>query len=392
MNNGHITRFHLYFLFILWLIVHGVLYFYSGIRTDLFDAKGYIKGADFLLMTGRLEVFHQIFYAVPILLIAFFRWVHAEGVHGFVLFQCILSGVAAFSLYHASSRVFKDQNAGLFSAVIFLCWWDVIQWNTAVMTESVACSVICLVTFKLTYFRDTFRDYALLTLLLALCVLTRPTGVLIIFGSFTFLITRHWAVISRRPFLKVLILVCFGITAFWGAVSMFNYWDFTEQYLKGNIVTYMDTIEGQPLYKDNLRLDTSDLLFPDPEKSPAGKMLFFAWNNPVHFAASAFLKVFYLITGTRPYFSTLHNTYTIVWTLIIFSLFYFGFRYTSDVAIKNFSVAVIVANCSLVALSTVDWDNRFYMPMQPGIALLAGGGGAYCFRHLKIPFLQKTKR
>jgi hypothetical protein len=38
-----------------------------------------------------------------------------------------------------------------------------------------------------------------------------------------------------------------------------------------------------------------------------GKCLYFIWHNPIHFGTAAILKVFYLITGTRLYFSTAHN-------------------------------------------------------------------------------------
>jgi hypothetical protein len=37
----------------------------------------------------------------------------------------------------------------------------------------------------------------------------------------------------------------------------------------------------------------------------------------------------------------------------------------------------------LVSVSAVDWDNRFFLPMQPGIVLLAGGGGGYLIRFFR---------
>jgi hypothetical protein len=43
-------------------------------------------------------------------------------------------------------------------------------------------------------------------------------------------------------------------------------------------------------------------------------------------------------------------------------------------ALKYSVLATIVVNCLLVGISTVDWDNRFYIPMVPGIILMAGGG------------------
>ena len=163
---------------------------------------------------------------------------------------------------------------------------------------------------------------------------------------------------------------------------MFQFWDFTEQYSKGNIVTYIDTIDGQKLYSESLRLDTSDLILPDPGLGPVLKTLHFIWYNPIHFVTAAMLKVFYLVTGTRPYFSALHNTYSIVWLLTIYTLFVFGFCRAANKPIKYFCISLIGTNCLLVAVATVDWDNRFYVPMQPALALLVGGGGAYCVQDL----------
>jgi hypothetical protein len=382
MNS--INRLHLYLLFGLWLLVHIFLFYYPGVRSNLYDAKGYVTSADFFLAHGSFEVFHQIFYAVPILLIAFFKVIPGGGIIGFILFQCFLSGVAALCLYRAASILFKDHIAGLTSAAIFICWWDVIQWNTAVMTESIACSLTCLVILNLVVFRDTIKDYAILILLLMLGILTRPTGVLAVFGTFTFLAVRHWHFFASRPYGRILLLTVFALIGFLGVTFMFHHWDLTEQYSKGNIITYMDTIEGQILYHENLRLDTSDLVLPDPERPPLLKMLYFIWHNPIHFGTAAVLKVFYLVTGTRPYFSLMHNAYAVVWLSLIYTLFFFGFFRAGDKATKYFCVAIVVANCLLIAVATVDWDNRFYVPMQPAIALLAGGGGAYFIQYLML--------
>src|SRR5687768_9890903 len=190
MNS--INRLHLYLLIGLWLLVHGFLLYHLGIRANLYDSQVYIRGANFFLEHGTFEVSHHFFYAVPILLIAFFKLLSVDGVTGFIFFQVFTSGVAALFLYRAASALFKDQNAGLISAVIFLCWWDIIQWNTTVMTESIACSLICLVILRLANFRSTFKDYAILILVLLLGTLTRPTGVLIIFSAVIFVVTRHW--------------------------------------------------------------------------------------------------------------------------------------------------------------------------------------------------------
>ena len=233
----------------------------------------------------------------------------------------------------------------------------------------------------------TLLYFVLLFLLTFLCILTRPTGVVIVTGSVIFLLTRHWPWLAARPLLKYAWLFVLAIVAFCGAYLMLNEWDFTDQYVRGNIVTYMDTIEGRPYYSDALRLDTSGLTLPDAGREPFEKIVLFVYHNPLHFIHAAALKVLYLISGVRPYFSFFHNFYTVVWLTCVYALFYWGLRNTKDKAVRNFCIAIVIANCLLVSVSAVDWDKRFFLPMQPGIVLLAAGGGSFYFRSLSARFL-----
>jgi hypothetical protein len=193
----------------------------------------------------------------------------------------------------------------------------------------------------------------------------------------------------RKYFASRLALIISGfaglaIVSFLLAWLMFGLWDFTDQYSRGNIITYIDTVEGQRFYDEGLRLDTSGLILPPPDEPPLWKMAYFVWHNPAHFSTAAMLKLFYLTSGTRPYFSSWHNAYAVFWLSVVYMFSYFGFRHARDTAVTLFSLTVVVVNCVLVAVATVDWDNRFYVPMQPGIALLAGGGVAHCLRYLRV--------
>ena len=39
-----------------------------------------------------------------------------------------------------------------------------------------------------------------------------------------------------------------------------------------------------------------------------------------------------------------------------------------------FALPLMLVNYSVVVISGVDWDNRFYIPMESGIVVLAGFG------------------
>lgn len=370
-----IEVYHLAILVLLWIIVHALLVQQYGLRS-LHDALSYIRRADHLLTHGSLEDPQDIFYIVPISLIAFFRWLFPTQLLAYLFFQSIISGIATLTLYWSAARVFNKPLAGLATAVIFLLWWDNVQWNTTTMTESLACSVICFTLYRLTSFKGTAKDYGWIIPLLAINFFTRPTGIVIIVGTLAFLLHYYRHDIRRNSKVMLLGIPCLLVLAYISADQMFTRWDFTEQYQKGNIVTYMDVIEGGELYSKEMRLDTQGIITTQQAPS-VWKIVTFIVNNPVHFVKAACLKVYYLMTGIRPYYSTLHNSYILIWMALIYTMYGIGWRSITNRSIRFFTVVVVILNGCLIAISTVDWDNRFYIPMEPGIVLLAGGGIAY---------------
>ncbi len=376
-----IPVYHLAILVLLWLGIHILLVHQYGLR-NLHDAASYVRRADYLLIHGSMEDSQDIFYAVPVGLIALFRWLFPGQLVPFLFFQSIVSVLAAIALYRAGSKLFNNTLAGLATGVIFLSGWDTIQWNTTTMTESLACSVICFILYRLTCFRGSAKDYAWIITLLIINFFTRPTGIVIIVGTLAFLLHYYRHDIRRNYRVMMIGIPCLLILAYWSADQMFTRWDFTDQYRRGNIVTYMDVIEGGTLYRSEMRLDTAGIILTGQEPS-VWKIVAFVINNPAHFVKAACLKVYYLMTGIRPYYSTLHNVYILIWLALMYTLYYIGWRNTPKSSVRFFTMAVVILNCCLIGISTVDWDNRFYIPMQPGIVLLAGGGVAYGIGRLK---------
>jgi hypothetical protein len=370
-----IRKHHLAALMIVWLLVHILLFWHFGVRS-LFDSIGYIRGADFLLQHGTVEDTHHIFYAIPIGFMAFFRWLFPEQIVPFLIFQSILSGVATLALYRSALKIFNNHLAGFLASLLFLLWCDNIHWNTTAMTESLACSAACFLLFLLTHFKGTLKDYCWTIVLLIIQFFIRPTGVIIIVGAIAFLVWYHREVIWNSAWRYPVIAALF-VAGYWSASFMFARWDFTDQYKRGNIVTYMDTIEGNPLYDESLTIEPSQVEFGDPAQPPMMKMLFFIFHNPGYFLKTAGLKVWYLLSTIRPYYSYWHNAYSILWVAFIYMMFWLGWRKANKAPIKVFIMTVILVNCGLIAISSVDWDNRFYLPMEPGLVLLAGGGAAY---------------
>lgn len=137
---------------------HALLFYVFGIRDEFVDSLRYIEMADYLLSNSHFQFFYQIFYAIPVALLAVFTLVFENGITAFIAFQSLLSLVAAFALYHATSRLFKDDVSGLVAALCYFLWFDCLQWNTALMTESLASTITCFTLCHLVRFRCTVKD------------------------------------------------------------------------------------------------------------------------------------------------------------------------------------------------------------------------------------------
>ena len=369
------ARYHVLILSLLFICVHVVLYWHYGTRV-LMDAEGFIVAADYIVKHGQLQDIHHLYYSVPILIMAAFRALFPGEVMPILLFQCLLSGLATVALYKSAQKILNSALAGFFTGVIFLVWLDNIHWNITTMTESIALSVSCFVVYALAYWENRIKNMITMTALLIVVFFIRPTSVVVIISAFVYLMAYYWKpLLNRRAVLISITLIATSFIIF-GADRMLAHWDFTGQYLKGNVVTFADIVKGRPLFHETLSVEPPSSTAFSESDSPIGRVVMFIYENPIHFLKTAGLKIFYLIAFVRPYYSWLHNVYLVVWISLVYMFLVAGWKATSNLPIKLFVLTSIILNCGLIGISSVDWDNRFYIPMEPGIVLLAGGGVA----------------
>lgn len=369
-------------LAIIWLVAHSLLITRYGIRT-FDDTIIYTQAARYLTEHASLADADQIFYCIPIACIALNNLLFPGTYLPLVILQCLVSACATIALYQAARKVFADSRAGFLAAFIYLIWWDAIHWNITIMTESLACSAACFLLHRLAIFKAHPRDYALIILWTCIAICIRPTGIIMALGVLAFLITYHRTRIKLTLWQSLLLYTGIAILLIAAAEYMFTRWDFTDQYKRGNIITYADTIEGTPLYHESMRRQ-QPLRLAGPETPALLRMVAFVVYNPVHCLKTMFLKIGFLLSGVRPYYSIAHNLYTLTWHLLIYIFSIVGCRIIQPRSLLAFAVTVVVINSLLVGLSTVDWDNRFYIPMVPPLALLAAGGAWQLMKKLAI--------
>jgi len=240
------------------------------------------------------------------------------------------------------------------------------------------------VVYVLADWQDRPKDIFRLALVLTLAFFSRPTGVILIIGAFVFLITYHWRTLREKRLALIGIALIGTILIVFGADRMLDHWNFTDQYMKGNIITFADNVKGRPLFHESLAIGPPPSTEFSTSKSPIGRIARFILDNPIYFLKTAALKVSYLVAFVRPYYSWPHNIYLALWMFVVYLLFIAGWRSTTNFPIKVFAITTIILNCGLIGISSVDWDNRFYIPMEPGIVVLAGGGAVYLLRRTKL--------
>jgi len=372
-NNSN--NWQLFFIVLTWLLVHVFLYQSKGLLI-ITDSKAYIREADHLLKYGLFEHPFRLLYASYILLIAFVRLLTKEPIV-LAVFQSFISLCAVIIMYNKAAHLFKNSTASFLSAVFFLTWWDCILWDMAILTESLFCSLILLLLAFLCTYNGTKKSILIVSFLIFLILLTRPSGVIILMGCLAYFIYNYKKEIRlldyKKKLIGILILCFLGVG---GATALFQHWDFSENYKIGNIITYMDTLKGSPLYVKNLHIPLSKEEISQLEEHSLGilNMADFFVQHPLYTIKTGFLKVFYLLTFYRPYYSATHNLYNVFWLIVIYGSFIFGLIKSKKHPLKAFVMTVIVGNCFLIAISAADWDNRFFIPMEPGIILFSGYG------------------
>lgn len=368
---GSIPRVHFLIISIAFLLVHVAMFQLYGIR-NLFDALGYLNSAKGFIANGVLDGRHSFFYSLHVSLLAGFMLIFKDNVIPFLILQCLVSFMAVLFFYR-SVQILTNARIALMGVLIYIFWWDHVHWNSTTMTESLFVSVSCFLFYRLSIFRGTKRDYLLMGLFLLFALLIRPTGIILVLGAVGFMIAFYWHIVRSNFKLLISLTIVFVLVSSLSAYYLLTVWDFSDQFIRGNVVTYVDIV-GNSFDTTGLRIMPGNTDYIKRYDDPVFRTLMFVYYNPVEFMHAGVLKIFYLLTGYRPYYSYFHNFFTALWMLILYTGFAFGISQIENVAIKIFVIVTIVTNCLLIGVSTVDWDNRFYIPMEVVVVFVSSVG------------------
>jgi hypothetical protein len=221
-------------------------------------------------------------------------------------------------------------------------------------------------------------------------MITRPAGAFLVFGAVGYLLHYHWSLLGRRRFARAGVTLVLLVLCFMGGNLMLQDWDFMSEHKLGNIVTYANTLEGTYLDVDGIRTNAEGLKFPPSRHSHLYNLCYFMIYNPWQFISTGGQKLLYLLTGYRPYYSVAHNAYILFWISLVYAKLFIGWRRVFPSPLATYAICVAIATCGLVTVSTVDWDNRFYIPLEPAVVLVAGMGISDLLTRLRTRYSRRA--
>ncbi|RPD48659.1 hypothetical protein DNI29_08580 [Hymenobacter sediminis] len=353
--------YHLYILACIWLIIQIVLATHHGVKI-VFDSHRYLFHARELATNNHLIADRNVLYLGYTALLAFFFKLHF-ATQAVVVFQSLLSGLAACSLYKLTHYISSSWLAATLATLAYICWPDIQAWNFYIHTDSLFCSVLVIYSYLLLATRSRQRLLALP--LFAWLLFIRPHGIIVGIATFIYWISNLYFN-NRTHFKRVITTssILFIIIAGLGFNKILqNIFPLVGIYRGGSLFgghTFMAVTSATPLY------------VPVATDPPWQQLLLFIWHNPAYFIKLFALKFIVFFAQIKPYYSSFHNIAIILFIYPIYGLASMAFR-KSPVTVPQrlFFLTLIIIQATSVALTLPDWDNRFIVPVLPFIFLLA---------------------
>ena len=290
--------------------------------------------------------------------------------------QYLLGLAAVGALYLASLKLWNRSASAFFSAIMFVAFIDIVQWNAYILTESVYTSFICFSLLLLLHLLKEKRAPALYLACLAIVMFTslvKPTGfalmaapvIVFLFEVTAQLKSRLWKVVFRTCIVLLLLIL---------VNRMLETFRIIENYQKGEIVYAITTLPPSSEYQMLTVAPPDPLYTPETTLPPLVQIFLFIVNHPLYWAKLFCAKVFLLFSHVRPYWSFTHNVFSIGFLLPAYVLFVRAVRSVKKNPVARFAWVYLALHALSVGITSVDWDARFLIPMLPVIFLFAGQG------------------
>ncbi len=330
------------------------------------DSTWYINES-IKIINGKSSILeHKTHFGYLIFLIPFLYF--ELPLYFVVLFQILLTSVSAFCLYKISEKYFCKLS-GVLSVALFLLYFPLQIRNFFILTDMLFINVSILLCFFIVYFKK--KNLLILITLLIFIISIRPNGMLFLFSillsSFLFLIkNKRYLYISL--YITLLLILAIPVINFLN--SYLNELNLIRSLNKGIIWGY--SFETNNICEDLcLSVELVNKNYPNTLYG----FIQFVSINFIEFFKIFFQKIFWMIARIRPYYSDLHNFYIMLFNIVIYSSFIYGFvkkpKYLYSLHFINFYILFTII---LIGLTFADWSGRFSLYIFPFLMVFSSYG------------------
>lgn len=344
-----------FILVLIWLGIQLYLWQSLGIKV-MTDSYRYLSFSKYITDYGIDITSHSSRYISYSIFLAFCLHFNQSLLLAISL-QIIISGLALVSLYSSVLHLTKDKLCASLTALFFILWIEISSWNFYILTESLFIS-LTIIIFYLLIFSCKKYHFFLFLLLFGLITL-RPNGFIPVVATGVYFYRTLWIEYPKKRHLYTLLTIIFLL---FNLVLLNNYllrtFKILEVYNRGDIIFgYWDLL----IKPNSPKLPTTHF--------PLLNLIIFFLQNIPYFIQAGFLKVFYFLAHTKPFYSVIHNIYI---SIFLFPIYVFALlnKFNKEPPFL-FIYTIIGLQTIMVFLTTEDWDGRFLMPILPFIFILS---------------------
>lgn len=353
-----------------WLLVNASLYSRYGIKI-VNDSERYLEYGRGLAEGFYIDDFNFWYVGYALFLATLIKF--GGGIVAVAVFQYFISFVAVLALYKASLILWESRNTAEFVCAFFLCFIDISQWNSYVLTESLYTSFTCISIYCLVRLHKGERRWWFVLVTAGAVVFTifmKPTGVALLGALAIAMVFR-----IEHSRVRIAALVFLGVSFAFLLNRMLANYLVMENYQAGEVIYAVSTYKDQSMVEGLVVQPPADIYIPPVSYPPLFRIVAFIFHHPLYWINLFSHKVFYLLSHIRPFWSVGHNLFSIAILLCAYTAFITGIRDKSigrDVVI--FAAAYLVIHILSIGITSEDWDGRFLIPMLPVIFIFSGHG------------------
>ena len=357
---------YLSLVYFIWVISILTYFFLNGVKFGG-DTHFYLGAAREILNGEQSILTYRSAYGFILLLLPF---VYFDIPLVFlVLFQLSLTALSAWCLYKISAKFFCKLS-GIICTALFLFYLPLLFLNFYILTDTLFIDIIIILTYLLVYFK---KFYLPMIVLLVLALITiRPNGILFLFSI---LICMFFLLLNFKKYLYLSVYSLLLLILIFPIIKILNSYIVDLNLI--NSISTQGIIWGYS-FENNAVCSKSclsiELINKNFENNIIGIFKFISINFIDYFKIFL-LKIFWLLLRARPYYSDLHNLYILIFDVVLYSSFIYGFIKRPK---NSFSVNVILFfilfSITLVGLTFADWDGRFSLYFLPLIMIFSSNG------------------